>query len=164
MKQMFSKNSKYRALGFFTDEEVKDTFRREVAERSFTFNVLSIAQAASELTAMYPANVDLAAAVVAAWKEISHGMLLGRALWNMRTKTLLGIIGWGFTIASVVEARGGAAQHLRRRCRSGRAGWNELRVPRAERWWQSRISAFPWSNLDGARIRPDRCETQRDLR
>lgn len=45
------------------------------------------------LTALYPANVDLLAAVIKAWEEMSKGRSLGRAIWNIRTKHLLGVVG-----------------------------------------------------------------------
>lgn len=90
-KMMFNKNSRFR--GFWGDQELKDTFQRQVAERAYTTRLISIVQAAAELTVLYPAGVDLLAAVVKAWEEISEGMLLGKAIWNIRAKKLLGVIG-----------------------------------------------------------------------
>jgi hypothetical protein len=56
-------------------------------------SLISILQAVSELAALYPADVELKAAVTKAWEEIIEGMLLGRAIWAIRTKALLGVVG-----------------------------------------------------------------------
>lgn len=90
-KMMFNKNSKFR--GMWEEAEMRDTFQRQVAERAYTTSLISIVQAAAELTALYPANVELFAAVIKAWEEMSQGHLLGRAIWNIRTKNLLGVLG-----------------------------------------------------------------------
>jgi hypothetical protein len=42
------------------------------------------------LTTLYPGDVNLMAAVVKAWDEMSKEYLLGKAIWNIRTKKLLG--------------------------------------------------------------------------
>ena len=50
-------------------------------------------QAVSELSTLYPADVELKVAVTQAWEKIVEGMLLGRAIWAIRTKALLGVVG-----------------------------------------------------------------------
>lgn len=90
-KMMFDKDSKFRK--FWDEAELKDTFRRSVAERAYTTSLISIVQSASELAPLYPANLDLVAAVVKAWQEMSEGSLLGNAIWRLRTKKLLGALG-----------------------------------------------------------------------
>lgn len=90
-KMMFDKESKFRK--FWDEEELKDTFQRSVAERAYTTSLISIVQSTAELAALYPANVELVAAVVKAWQEMSEGSLLGKVIWNIRTKKLLGVVG-----------------------------------------------------------------------
>ncbi len=90
-KAMFDKNSKFRK--FWDEQELKNTFQRQVAERAYTTSLISMIQSVAELAALYAAEVDLVAAVGKAWQEISEGSLLGRAIWNTRTKTLLGVVG-----------------------------------------------------------------------
>jgi len=90
-KMMFNKDSKFRK--FWDDAELKETFQRQVAERAYTTSLISLVQSAAEFTALYPGDVELSAGVVAAWGEISKGHLLGKAIWNIRTKKLLGVIG-----------------------------------------------------------------------
>lgn len=89
-KMMFNKDSKFR--DYWSDAELKDTFRRNVAERSYVTSLLSIIQSAAEITALYPADVELLAGVTKAWEEMSRDSLLGKAIWNIRTKKLLGVI------------------------------------------------------------------------
>ena len=36
--------------------------------------------------------MELRAAAVKAWEHIARGMLLGKVIWNVRTKKLLGVI------------------------------------------------------------------------
>jgi hypothetical protein len=90
-KSMFDKDSKFRK--FWDEQELKDTFQRQVAERAYRTSLISMVQSVAELAALYAGDVDLAAAVAQEWQEISEGSLLGRAIWNIRTKTFLGIVG-----------------------------------------------------------------------
>lgn len=89
-KMMFNKDSKFR--GYWSDAELKDTFRRNVAERSYVTSLVSMIQSAAEITVLYPADVELLAGVTNAWAEMSRDSLLGKAIWNIRTKKLLGVI------------------------------------------------------------------------
>jgi hypothetical protein len=89
-KAMFNKYSQYQA--FHSPDVLADTFHREVAERSYLLSLISIVQATAELTTLYPANIDLKAAVVEAWKHIAEGTMLGQTIWSIRTKDLLGAI------------------------------------------------------------------------
>jgi hypothetical protein len=89
-KMMFNKDSKFR--DYWSDAELKDTFRRNVAERSYVTSLLSMIQSAAEITALYPTDVELLAGVTKAWEETSRDSLLGKAIWNIRTKKLLGVI------------------------------------------------------------------------
>ena len=88
---MFDKDS--RVPKQHDDETIKDTFRRQVELPAYSTSLISIVQAVSELSTLYPADVDLKAAVTEAWEKIVEGMLLGRAIWAIRTKALLGVVG-----------------------------------------------------------------------
>ena len=74
-------------------QDPAEVFHRRVAEPAYLASLLSIVQAATELSTLYPHDVNLAASVTNAWKEISHGVLLGRAMWEIRSKSALGVIG-----------------------------------------------------------------------
>ncbi len=90
-KMMFNKNPPVPHA--HDDEKMKDTFHRQVEQPAYTTSLISLVQAASELTVLYPADVELRAAAVKAWEHIVSGMLLGKVAWNLRTKKLLGVIG-----------------------------------------------------------------------
>lgn len=89
-KMMFNKNA--RVPKMFDDDTLKDTFHRQVEQPAYITSLISLVQGAAELTTLYPADVNLMAAVVKAWDEMSNGHLLGKAIWNIRTKKLLGIL------------------------------------------------------------------------
>ena len=86
-KMMFSKTPPVPRA--FDDEKIKDTFHRQVEQPAYTISLISLVQAASELTVLYPKDVELRTAAIKAWEKIEYGILLGRVVWNVRTKRLL---------------------------------------------------------------------------
>ena len=89
-KAMFNKNPP--VPHGFDDEKMKDTFHRHVEQSAYTTSLISLVQAASELPVLYPGDVEFRAAAVKAWEKIVHGMLLGKVVWNVRTRKLLGVL------------------------------------------------------------------------
>jgi hypothetical protein len=55
-------------------------------------SVLSITQSVAELTAIYPNEIELYASVTKAWNALIKGSLLARAIWEIRTRRLLGVV------------------------------------------------------------------------
>lgn len=90
LKGLLSPQSLHRTL--FTEEQAKDSGVKDVTERAFIISLLSIIQCAAELTEKYPGDVDLIAAVVEGWKSFSEDTLLGKTIWEIRTRRLLGVI------------------------------------------------------------------------
>lgn len=90
LKGLLDERSLHRTL--FTREQAKDTSVKDVTERAFLLSVLSIVQCAAELTVRCASDVDLLAALIGAWQYFSEDSLLGRAIWAIRTKKLLGVI------------------------------------------------------------------------
>jgi hypothetical protein len=76
-----------------SEANLENAFHRRVQEPAYLISLLSIIQAVTELTAMYPADVNLRAVVVKAWKEIPDAIMFCKVLWEIRTKKLLGLIG-----------------------------------------------------------------------
>ena len=74
------------------EEKMVETYSKVVVEPAFSISFLSIIQSAAELTALYPDDLDLKAAVTEAWEYPSGGYMLGKALWGIRTRRLLGAI------------------------------------------------------------------------
>ena len=90
LKKVQSKDFELREL--WSGQELKETFHK-LAMRVYTASFISIAQSVAELTAIYPENVDLVAAAAKAWEKMSKDSLLGKAIWQVRTKNLLGVLG-----------------------------------------------------------------------
>jgi len=76
----------------FSPAERKEMWQREIAERSLTSALLSLAQATAELSALYPADAELRGAATKPWDVLADGHLLGQAIWNIRTRKLLGVL------------------------------------------------------------------------
>jgi hypothetical protein len=91
LKGLLSPRSLHRRL--FTEEQAKDSGAKHVSERAFIVSLMSIIQCAAELTEKYPGDVNLVAGVVEAWKSFSEDTLLGKTIWEIRTRQLLGVIG-----------------------------------------------------------------------
>jgi len=77
----------------YGEEALHNQFRQSVLGAAQIYSLLSVAQATAELTTLYPDNVDLRASTAKAWNELHNSHLLVNAVWNIRTKTLLGIVG-----------------------------------------------------------------------
>ena len=89
-KMMFNKNAPIPAHD--DDEKLRDTFHRQVEQPAYMTSLISLIQGSAELITLYPADVELSATVVKAWETLTKEMLLGKAIWNIRTKKLLGIV------------------------------------------------------------------------
>jgi hypothetical protein len=74
-------------------KQANDGGAKDVTERAFLVSLMSIIQCAAELTEKYPTDVNLVAGVIEAWKFFSQRTLLGRTIWEIRTRRLLGVIG-----------------------------------------------------------------------
>ena len=90
LKGLLSPRSLHRTL--FTEEQAKDSGAKDVTERAFIVSLMGIIQCAAELTEKYPADINLVAGVVQAWKSFSRDTLLGKTIWEIRTRRLLGVI------------------------------------------------------------------------
>jgi hypothetical protein len=89
-KEMCRRDSRF--AGVFSEDQLRETFHREVEELSWIVSRLSIIQSVAELTSLYKGNVDLCAAATQAWLEFSDGILLAKTIWEIRTKKLLGVV------------------------------------------------------------------------
>jgi hypothetical protein len=87
---MFSEDARVRHAA--SDAELRETFHRWVEQPPYLTSLISAVQSAAELIALYPANVELRAAVVPVWDRLTEGTLIGRAIWSIRTRQLVGIV------------------------------------------------------------------------
>lgn len=89
-RTIFSSRSEFRQL--FDPAQLEEMYAKDVSERAYTISLLSMVQSAAELITLYPADVELRAAVTDSWKYFSEGLLLGKAIWTRRTRALLGAL------------------------------------------------------------------------
>lgn len=78
---------------FASDADKEQKFQYEVTGECYTMSFLSIAQATAELTLRYPGEVDLSVAASDAWDQLRQVSFVPKAVWELRTRALLGIIG-----------------------------------------------------------------------
>jgi hypothetical protein len=90
LKMMFDNRSPQRKLT--TDAQIKDRYELEVKSEAFMTSFYSIAQCTSELTALYPKDMDIVEIATKAWGFLSVGSLITKAMWEIRTRKLLGAI------------------------------------------------------------------------
>jgi hypothetical protein len=88
-KTIFDKRNPVRSM--LKDSDIEDTFQKEASD-GFLISALSMLQCVTELTTLYPNDIDLKAGAIAAWNELSEVHLLGRALWYIRSRSVLGAI------------------------------------------------------------------------
>ena len=77
-------------LQFHKGSDIHELFSRGVLGPAQFYSLGSVAQATAELTTLYPASVELRSAATRAWNELHNSHLLMNAIWNIRTKDLLG--------------------------------------------------------------------------
>jgi hypothetical protein len=77
---------------FVGESYVEKIFQQEVNTNALTYSFLGIAQASAELMSLYSKDMDLAAAVGHAWKDLQGATFFVNAVWHLRTKQLLGIV------------------------------------------------------------------------
>lgn len=94
-KSIFDERSPLRNefIAMHGEAYLHDSFQEKILAPAQMFSLLSVAQSAAELIAIYPGDVDLRAVVTRAWTELNGLHLLLNAIWKIRTKDLLGIIG-----------------------------------------------------------------------
>ncbi len=89
-KITFDSTSRFRSL--WGEGELVDTFHKTVATRAYFASRLGVVQTAAEIAVLYPGDVELRAGLASAWEEMSRDSLLGKAVWELRTKKLLGVV------------------------------------------------------------------------
>ena len=78
---------KYRDRLSTTQKE--DMFQKEISGPSLYLSYLSVIQSASELTCLYPGDIELSATVTEGWNLLTKYSLLGKVIWEIRAKALL---------------------------------------------------------------------------
>jgi len=76
----------------FTTGQREEMFQKEIAGPALWLGLLSIVQSCCELVPVYPADLDLLATLTEAWKTVHDLSLIGRKVWELRAKRLLGAL------------------------------------------------------------------------
>lgn len=90
-KGIFDDRSPVRS--FLGEVKVHEMFQQQVLAATQVYSLLSMAQSAAELTVLYPHDIELARVVALAWNELHTANIVTTAVWSIRTKTMLGIVG-----------------------------------------------------------------------
>jgi hypothetical protein len=76
----------------FTTGEITEMWQKEIAGPAMWLNVISVIQCCAEFATIYPNDVELKRCCVEAWKPLSENTFIGRVIWELRTRKLLGAI------------------------------------------------------------------------
>jgi hypothetical protein len=90
LKLMFDNRSYYRKLS--TDSQIKNRYEMEVKSEAYLTSFYSIAQCTAELTVLYPMDIEVVQIATKAWNDLSRASLLTKAIWEIRTRKLLGAL------------------------------------------------------------------------
>jgi hypothetical protein len=90
-KAVFDGRSTARKM--FTEADIKKNFEKEICAAAQVYSFLSVVQSVAELTTLYPNNMELVSGTINAWNELLNSHLLVNAVWNIRTRALLGVLG-----------------------------------------------------------------------
>jgi hypothetical protein len=82
--------SKYQSL--FSTAAIEDFYQRQVLEQPIIYSALSALQIATEVAAVYPTSIELAATVTKAWTFLTQYSLQVVPTYEIRAKTVLNII------------------------------------------------------------------------
>jgi hypothetical protein len=74
--------------GLFSSGERREFYQRQVVAPAVMGSTIAAVQVATEVAAIYPADIDLIAKVTEAWSFLVHVSLLARTVWEIRTKEI----------------------------------------------------------------------------
>ena len=80
-------------MKMYGEASVHEMFQKQILGAAQIYSLISVAQAAAELTKLCPLHLDLQSAATRAWNELHGAHFLVNAVWNIRTKELLGALG-----------------------------------------------------------------------
>jgi hypothetical protein len=89
-KNMF--DSRFPTRKLVPDSEVRKSYQYKVAGEAYMTSFMSIAQCTAELTILYPNDMDIIDAANSAWQQLADASLITKAVWEIRTRKLLGAI------------------------------------------------------------------------
>lgn len=69
-----------------------DVFQKELAGPAIWLDSISIVQGCSEFVSVYRDDIELARAAIEGWKSVMEQSLIGRVIWQLRARRLLGAL------------------------------------------------------------------------
>jgi hypothetical protein len=75
-----------------TSGQKYEIFQSEIAGPALNLGLISIVQSCCEFVSVYPGDIELARATVGAWKQLTDTSLLGKVIWQLRARKLLGVL------------------------------------------------------------------------
>jgi hypothetical protein len=72
--------------------QIEDFYQRQVLEMPVLYSAISSIQAATEVAAIYTADVDLFAKLARAWSQLLRFTLFAAPVYEIRAKSILGVI------------------------------------------------------------------------
>jgi hypothetical protein len=75
-----------------TEGERERKYMNEIADLALFFSFFPVVQSTSELTTLYPSDVELQRVAIEAWNVLSEMNLRGKIMWEMRGRSSLGVI------------------------------------------------------------------------
>ena len=76
----------------FPTGKTKDLFQKEIVGPPISLSWLAVVQSATELTCLYPQNIELTAAVAEAWNKLLNHWLIAKVVWEIRARKVLGSV------------------------------------------------------------------------
>lgn len=76
----------------FHPTQIREMYAKDVAEPAILYSVIGIVECATEILTLCPGDVELRVAASEAWKTLDSASLLGRVLWEIRAKDIVGIL------------------------------------------------------------------------
>ncbi len=94
-KSIFDERAPVRTqfIKMYGEHALRRRFNQSIVGAAQVYSLLSVAQSTAELKTLYPDNIELHVAAARAWNELHNSHLLVNAVWHIRTKELLGIVG-----------------------------------------------------------------------
>lgn len=76
----------------FTTGQIEEMYQKEIVGPAMWLDVLSIVQSCAEFVEIYRGDIELVRACTEGWRMLSQNAFIGKVIWNLRTKELLGAL------------------------------------------------------------------------
>jgi hypothetical protein len=92
LKGVFDHRSTHRKDAGASEADIEEKFQMLIVSASNLKSCICVAAATTELTLLYPSDVELTASAIRLWNTICEANLLARIVWVLRAKAALGIV------------------------------------------------------------------------